>query len=692
MRFLEKNLPLSAAVWSALSILASGLAFSQPVSDAPVRLPTFAVEENAPRADDVTRLPYAVTRAARDGRAVETLMDSLGRAPGVVMQESFGGFEPPRLSIRGSGLQSAPSSRGVALLLDGFPLGLADGSFNSALVDPQLADRIEVFLGGADARRAPATLGGAFSLVTVPEFGPPTATLRAEAGSFGALRVLLTGDATLGTTTLDGNASFARQDGFRDHSAQQRDAFFASVHHPFSGGPETTVSVYHARPVYDVPGPLTYAVALSDPRSVSSDVRRDQPRREADTTQVSTQTLKQTSTFVFEGGLSWLHTDDWFRQLQANGIGDSRSDDLTLRGSLGRRFEIFGGEHFVQLTTSASRGWRDVRRYLNDAGATGRLFGDDGLASTTAALELEDIIRPRENVAVTVGVTGLATQRDIADRLPSDTALTSTTRALHSSAIEPHLRALWAMHRDVSFFAGCTRATEPPTFDDLLVVAGSYPNLTRRSQPLQNQRATTWELGTIGTHGALGWDVTAFRGEWTNEILRLADAAGLPRGAVNASPTRHLGLETSAYWRILDGTQRLKLVTTAVWSRFYFADDPVYGRNRLAGAPPHQGSAKLIYEHASGFFATGMLDWTAGPTPVDHAGRMSYPGHVLTHLRAGWRQGRAWTLFAEVRNVFDRQHIASTAGVLDLARNPAATSVFLPGAGRSLTVGLEAKR
>jgi len=41
--------------------------------------------------------------------------------------------------------------RGVAILLDGFPLGLADGSFNSALVEPQVADRIEVYLGSASS-------------------------------------------------------------------------------------------------------------------------------------------------------------------------------------------------------------------------------------------------------------------------------------------------------------------------------------------------------------------------------------------------------------------------------------------------------------------------------------------------------------------------------------------------------------
>ena len=255
----------------------------------------------------------------------------------------------------------------------------------------------------------------------------------------------------------------------------------------------------------------------------------------------------------------------------------------------------------------------------------------------------------------------------------------------------PQASLRWFVGPEAVFFVGVSQAAESPTFDDLIVVSGAYPRLSRRSQPLQTQRATTWEVGTRGAHGPLSWDVTAYHGEWTNEILRLADAKGAALGADNAGPTRHLGVETTAHWRLLDQGQRLTLNVSAVWNRFYFENDPVFGRNRLAGAPPHVGSAELLYEHPRGFFGAVGLDWTAGQTPVDHAGRMTYGGHTLAHLRAGWRS-KAWTFFADVSNIFDEQHIASTAGVLDIARNPAATSIFLPGAGRGFTIGCEWRR
>ena len=57
------------------------------------------------------------------------LRDALGVQPGVIVQDLFGGFDAPRLNVRGSGLQSHPVNRSVTLLLDGLPLNDADGTY-----------------------------------------------------------------------------------------------------------------------------------------------------------------------------------------------------------------------------------------------------------------------------------------------------------------------------------------------------------------------------------------------------------------------------------------------------------------------------------------------------------------------------------------------------------------------------------
>jgi iron complex outermembrane receptor protein len=161
---------------------------------------------------------------------------------------------------------------------------------------------------------------------------------------------------------------------------------------------------------------------------------------------------------------------------------------------------------------------------------------------------------------------------------------------------------------------------------------------------------------------------------------------------VNASPTTHDGIETSARWLLFERPVRLSLNATAAWTHFVFDGDPVYGTDRLAGNPPQLGTAELLLEAPDGAFLGAGVDWTAGATPVDHANKLAYGGQARTHVRAGWRYAPYWTFFVEVQNLFNRTTIASTAGVLDLARNPAATSIFLPAPGRSVVLGAEWKR
>lgn len=689
---------VSAAV-AALLLLPTP-ADSSPSAEPPTELPALDITADPLGRDDPAFRPFVIARGARADHAFATLKDTLGAVPGLILQDSFGGFEPPRISLRGSGLQSAPSSRGVQLLLDGYPLSLADGSFNTALIDPQLFERTEVFRGAAAASSAPATLGGAILLrSSSPPSGTgilPVDSLRIEASSFGGARLRLGGGGVLARTIVNAAASLAHVHGFRNHSAQDRAAFFGQVSRPVPRGCDTSVSVYHARARYEVPGPLILATALARPRSVSADVQRDQPRRESSLTQVTAQTSQQSSVLRFETGLSWLHGSDWFRQLRPLGISDSQSDDLTFRSVLTRRLDGRTGEHQVRIGTTLSRGWRDLDRFLNDSGATGRRFADARLFSTTASLGVDATAQLREHLALIVGATALSSHRDASAR--ASTAFSSApplrTRA---TMFQPRAQLVWNPRPTATFFAAVSRNGEPPTFDDLLAVTGSYPDLRLTIQPLATQRATTWEIGSSGTHGRIGWDLAAYHSEWTNEILRLADAQGVARGAVNAGPTRHVGLEAAGRWRMIPGRQQLDLRAVVTWSRFSFADDPVYRRNRLAGAPPFVGSIELDYQHHRGFFAAGTVELTAGATPVDHANRLTYGGHALTHLRFGWqsppsatahKHGR-WTYFVEVRNLFDRAHIASTAGLLDLARVPAATALFLPGTPRSLLFGID---
>jgi iron complex outermembrane receptor protein len=487
-------------------------------------------------------------------------------------------------------------------------------------------------------------------------------------------------------------ASWTRASGWREHSEQERGALSAGAHAAVGRSARLELSAYLAQADYEVPGPLTLADALAQPRRVSAAASRDRPRREADVARLAAQIKAEIPAGRLAAGVGWLRLRDDFFQLQGNGETDATSDDLAAHATASRRTALGGVEHHLLARATFSTGEGESDRFLNDRGGRGARFGAYTSRARTTALSVEDIVWLRPDLAAGVGATALHARREIIDRFAPAGGGSAVARAFATADVSPRAGLTWQARRDWVWRLAVSRGVEPPSFDDLVAVLGAYPALSVRSRELRAQRATTVELGVQGERGPWGWNVTAYHGGWRDEILRLADANGLPRGAVNAGPTRHQGLESQVRWRLSDTPHRLTLSVTSTLGRFVFESDPVYGRNRLAGAPPHVGAAELAYEYPGGFYAAVEATWVAGRTSVDHAGRLGYGGQALLHGRVGWRLRDRWVVFLAVRNALDRAYLASTAGVLDLARAPAATAIFLPGTARAATLGLEWKR
>jgi iron complex outermembrane receptor protein len=686
----------TGAAWFGATLGLAALACADEAAS-PVVLPPWVLEENVDRTLQTARAdtfaaalgPTAVVGAtAWSGRPVATLAEALRHLPGVMLQESFGGFEPPRLALRGSGLDSAPTARGVALLVDGLPLARADGSFHSGLFDPLLFARVEVYRGTMHAALTPAVLGGVLNAASHRSAEPAGATLRLEGGDFGQARAQFAAHGPQAGLA----ASFARSRGWREFSRQERHALQAGARRPLGPAAQLEATAYFARAAYDVPGPLTLADALTRPRSVTAAVLRDRPHRDSDVARLALQARAAPSAGTLAAGVAWLRLRDTFRQLQPNGESDGTSDDLTAHATLARHVALGGRQHHLLARLTGSTGVSRIERFLNDRATRGARFGAYDARARTLAVSVEDLVWLRRDLAAGAGFTALHARRALVDRFAPPGIASAVTRTVTARDLSPRAGLAWHPQPDLTFRLAASRGAEPPSFDDLVAVQGAHPQLTLRSRDVRAQRATTVEAGAQGRAGRLTWNVTAFHGRWRDEILRLADAAGLPRGAVNAGPTRHVGLESALRWRLREAPHALALGVTSTLGRFTFDDDPVYGDNRLAGAPPHVGAAELAYEHPRGAFAALEGTWVAGRTPVDHAGRLGYGGHALLHARLGWRAGDRLVVFLAARNLLDRRHLASTAGVLDLARAPAATTIFLPGPARALTLGLEWRR
>ncbi len=665
---------------------------AEPAEESLVVLPPWVITEVTARPLQTARSDWfaatlgptaVITADAWSGRSVATLAEALRLTPGLMLQESFGGFEPPRLSIRGSGLDSAPTSRGVALLVDGLPLARADGSFHAGLFDPRLFSRLEIFRGTLHMALTPAALGGVLHAGSRGDAGAAGTTIRAEAGEFGARRVAASYAGAGGWLA----AARAESKGWREHSAQTRSALDVAWVQPLATQLKVEFTLYAAAVDYEVPGPLTLADALARPRAATAAVWRDLPRRRSDVVRPALQLQHTVPAGSLGFGLGVQRLRDDFYQLQANGEAESVSDDFTAHATWTRRVPAGLREHRWLARATYSAGTNRIDRYRNDRSQRGPRFAAYDARAGTAALSVEDMMWVSPMVAIGAGASVLRAERDLVDRAPN----TSIARRLRFYDVSPRAGVTWRASDAVSWQAALSRGVEPPTFDDLVAVTGTYPSFSVRSRDLRAQRSTTVEAGGRGRVGRLSWSVTAYRGIWSDEVLRLADANGLPRGAVNAGRTRHEGVESELRWTTSAGPHRWSVAAVSNAGRFRFDGDPVYGDNRMAGAPPHTGGAEASYAQVRGGFVAAEITWVAGRTPVDHAGLLGYGGQGVLNARIGWRWDRRLTVFFSGRNLLDRVFPASTAGVLDQARSPATTVIFLPAAGRAASFGLEWK-
>jgi iron complex outermembrane receptor protein len=603
-----------------------------------------------------------------------TLADALAGVAGLVVQPGFGDIDPPRISARGSGLQSAPMNRGLLVRLGELPLNAADGTFNTALIESAFFEGVQ-FRGAADDSAAAALAPGG----SLDFLGYAPARLAAAVGSDGLRKFVAQGAAQefqlpdyRRAYQAAGAGATMQSDGWRPQSAQQRTAAITQTAWAKSEELVLRASLYGADLSYDVPGPLTLAQAETDPDSVSAMAAADRPRRETRFGRFAFAGDWRGSGRDLNGAFSVQRTDDRFRQLRGNGIADTSGTDCALQLSGRTRFFSVGA---LWLGT-----WREQQRFTNLAGATGSRFADLRQQAHSVTGWADGSWRVASGLDLDVGVSWLLARRAVAG---------TTTADSDYAAIVPHLALKWRPRWNWELFARAERGAEPPTFDDLLATRGPPTALSLVWTPLRRQRADTVEVGVrYAAWNRCSFGVTAYVADWHDELLRLADADGAARGTVNAGPTRHRGIESSLRWALWRGRSRLDFRLAHNWSEARFADDPIYGHNRLAGLPEHVGAAELEWSHERGPFAALGASWVWGRTFADHANLLSFPGHTLANARLGWRN-RRWSAALEVGNVFDRGYIASTAGVLDRARDPAGTAVFLPGRPRTFTVSFE---
>lgn len=645
-------------------------------------LPTFRVDAlDTVELPGIASLSYGVAVTSRSS----AMRNAFERLPGMLVQDSFGGFDSPRISVRGSGIQSAPVSRGLDISLNGFPLNFADGSFHLPLLESR-------WIAAANLTAGPAagvpSMGGALSLWTPGGLFSGGNQVAASYGSYDTGYFGGRMGWTEGRLDSVVEGSIAWTDGWRPQSAQRRESLLWSSRLKVGDNREVVTQLFASRPRYDVPGPLSKADAMTAPRSNIARVTVDQPRWETDFVQAGVRLQGRDDEGSWAIGISGAWHDDYFRQLLPNGITRRDGFDGALFAKWNRGWEGSLQHHSHVNLLLQTGSWGAVR-HTNASGDSGEKIGDNRLRPDSLTLAGGHRIALTGGHSFDVGVSVYGMRRKIDERIDyASLGRDSTALRLSETALAPRIAWNWEPAESVLLTLALSRSHEPATFGDLLGTRFQPPPPTPvlQSTSLQSQRADAVDLMATGLSGSVRWRTGLHLSRWNGEFLRLVDDNGAARGTVNADRTVRIIWETTANAVLLEQNElTLSAWLNHQWSEVRFDDDPVYGKNRLGGIPPHAAAMGLNLEVGSGWQVSSGVYGQSGQTYADHANTLSSGGFAVWTLDVQYAHTAGWRALVRIENLFDRRYIASTAGIIDAAAGPN-QFIFLPGTGRRLSL------
>ncbi|MDX2235763.1 MAG: TonB-dependent receptor [Hyphomonadaceae bacterium] len=596
------------------------------------------------------------------------LEDTLRDVPGVFARKKWG--EDSRLSIRGSGIGNAAHNRGTLLAQDGIPFNEADGAGDFQLIDPLTARYTEVFKGGNALRFGGALLGGAVNLVT-PTGRDAAADLvaRLDGGSYetvrGHVQAARAGedwDAFGAVTALSAN-------GWRDQSDQTSHRATLSVGHDVANGAVRFI-LNAATVEQEIPGSLTLTQALNTPTiATPANVANDYARDIRSVRGVVQAQLQLSASTTLDAGVyaTWkdLHHPIFqvIDQESRNWGAFARFD--TEGRVAGLRADAFYG-------VSLRSGDNDALQWVNVRGSRGAKTAQSRQNALGADVFAEGRLWATPSLALVAGGSYGRAERDFVNLLAPARSASKTY-----DWFAPRVGALWQAQDGAQVFANITRSVEPPNFSSLAQAGVAVGFI-----PLEPQEAWTAEAGARGRRGAFTWDVSIYRAALEGELLNFIVSPSIPAATFNAGDTIHQGVEAGLDWRL---SPRWRLRQTYTYADFRFDDDRVYGDNRLPVAPEHAYRAEVRYA-GDGWFVAPGLDWVPKDVWVDYANTLKSPSYAVIGVNAGWDAAETVEFFLDARNLADERYVSSVSAITDA--RVAATSVFWPGEGRSVFVGV----
>jgi len=659
------------------------------------------------------QIATTIDRSQFDNRPSFSVADVLRESPGISVKQGNG----PRdigISIRGSNARNGFGIRNLVIFDDGFPVTQPDGLSRSDLIDPRAYGAIDVIRGPSSALYGNYATGGALNFRTRPGGTIDGAEYGVDGGSFGYINNYLAYGKKVGNFEGSLFASDARGDGFIQNSwfNTQTVNFLGTLHATpddrftvkfINNNLDTRLPIrlslnqYHQNPFQQgcemagVAGCGSVSLfnnGFNGPKSLVTAVQAGLGREDRRT---------------IVGG-RWEHdfdnTTTWRNQFvfddrnisqptgATSSIGDFPSynymSDMTKRGEiLGLESTTYFGAFYNTLTASS-----DNRNVMPGGNAKLGLLQSNTFSDTSNyGVRAREELKLAPNLTAIAGIGWEATHLKGINSVynygtsPIPTAtITPIVADRQFQNTAPELALLYKLSPEWLFRARVATGYGTPQVSNLFVLSnGQNGNNTQ----LKTQQNLGYDIGFDWTpNNTLKFSATGFYEFFKNELVSQATQVGAQNASYtfNAPRSEHRGVELAADWKFYPGWRFTAAYTYLDEVYTEYTENLVNGAtfsfnragNKIPGISPHELTARLGYDQMwgplAGLGAFVELQWKDS-FYMDNANLLKAPGYELVNLNVHYNTDlksdyfKSLSVYAEVRNVFDRTYVASANNI-----------------------------